>query len=1009
MAAAITYATNIIPDSITNPDVDFSVAKDNTTPFSFLEFITTTRVDYSPEEYNSFYINYLKDWSLVKNNTRTQQSTSYVDYYVSFIKEIIVTFTTTKERKFLNSLDFSDPADLDVAIPFFVEKIRDVILFYKNKRDDVKYSIDRNKIKGTETSIEKGLYDNIYNYVFSAQDDPQYTTLGLTLSSVSKYLKIDIEEYVDVYGSYFDSPLDSEESDFNAANSSGKSYYSSNFTPIEAKLFFTESQYGDIFGSVAFLIEIPLIANVNLKFDPICDPNNPLTLIDNSKITGLTNSDILVLKKKLLQKYLGTDIYYTDTTGSEPVSGILIKASSPSSNIHNLQVAATPTVRSSEIKLLRELGLFFNTDSQGIFQLNSNNFTYSLDTSKLEPNKIYIYPDPSRFGNVTINNSSDLPLVFIHDYRPDVKNVSSGQAIATPKVYSDDQTFSAYYAAGQSKINASSNFEINVNFSDLYNKGYITKLQYDIYGNEYALFKDEFGQTFKSLPTTNQDITPETAFKYLQLDGYIFKDPTFGYNFAYEFTTRTVSNTASPNYIVNSPYYTLNFRELYPYDWFETVPAITLNTFEILDSTLLTPPLSSNLPQPDNVYIIKDGNGFTFDDNTPLSDPIYAGYTNYPGAFNYYYNELLDCGVSSLSPPTIARDYATNGALSAIFTLDVNNALSSSQVASLDGGDFTTEYVLLTATTVTEEIYNENIPVSNVVFDTGLTAFSTLEGDNIYKAQSYKEQLQGKIFVKNDLTGSSTPISTALSSVFTKYSETVKSEIYSVPKDLEVFYDTICVETPSYLVFDKVIYENGVYTQPNTVNTVYSIVSGSSLNTFSQRFFNEKDKTILFCKMVPAIVGLSGQLVTNITNTELINSNEKLFIPYIYQYNITSNTTTALFPSSTELSQLSGLFTLTTNYTNNYNFNPVRVKKPIITYNSLNDIYKLVYILTDNNSHFHLIEHTFDITTDQKLTFVSSKLYKNVNTVRTTDFVNTNFATISPSSTMTISGTEVII
>jgi len=302
MAAAITYATNIIPDSITNPDVDFSVAKDNTTPFSFLEFITTTRVDYSPEEYNSFYINYLKDWSLVKNNTRTQQSTSYVDYYVSFIKEIIVTFTTTKERKFLNSLDFSDPADLDVAIPFFVEKIRDVILFYKNKRDDVKYSIDRNKIKGTETSIEKGLYDNIYNYVFSAQDDPQYTTLGLTLSSVSKYLKIDIEEYVDVYGSYFDSPLDSEESDFNAANSSGKSYYSSNFTPIEAKLFFTESQYGDIFGSVAFLIEIPLIANVNLKFDPICDPNNPLTLIDNSKITGLTNSDILVLKKKLLQK-----------------------------------------------------------------------------------------------------------------------------------------------------------------------------------------------------------------------------------------------------------------------------------------------------------------------------------------------------------------------------------------------------------------------------------------------------------------------------------------------------------------------------------------------------------------------------------------------------------------------------------------------------------------------------------------------------------------------------------
>ena len=40
------------------------------------------------------------------------------------------------EQRFLNNLDFTDPADLDVAIPFFTEKIRQVILFYKEKRDD---------------------------------------------------------------------------------------------------------------------------------------------------------------------------------------------------------------------------------------------------------------------------------------------------------------------------------------------------------------------------------------------------------------------------------------------------------------------------------------------------------------------------------------------------------------------------------------------------------------------------------------------------------------------------------------------------------------------------------------------------------------------------------------------------------------------------------------------------------------------------------------------------------
>lgn len=1001
MAAAITYATNLVPDSITNPNVDFSIARDNNTPFSFLEFITLTRVDYSPEEYNNFYINYLKDWSTSINSTRDDQSLSYVDYYITFIKEIIVTFSTAKERRFLSNINFNDPADLDVAIPFLVEKIRNVILFYKNKRDDAKYSIDRNKIKGTETSLEKGLYDNIYNYVFSAQDDPQYSTLGFTLSSISKYLKIDIEEYIDIYGSYFDLPIDPADSDFNAADGSEKAYYTSNFNLVDAKLFFTSSQYSDIFGSVAFLIEIPLIANVNLKFDPICDPTNPLTLIDNSKVTGLTTSDILVLKKKLLQKYLGTDIYYTDTTSGVPVSGVLIRASSPSSNIHNLQVASTPTVRSSEVKMLRNLGLFFTTDTQGIFQLNSSNFTYALDTTKLEPNKIYVYPDPSRYGNVTVNSLPETPLIYIHDYRPDVRNISSGSAVGTPKVHADDQTFSPYYVSEQSKINSCTDFEIDLNFNDLYNSGYITKIQYDIYGNEYALFKDKFGQTFKPLQLQDTALTPDNALKYLQLDGYIFRDPTLGYNFTYEFTTRTVVVSTAPTYTLTNPFYTLSFRDLSPYDWFETTPYNVINTFDILDLSFVSIPVSAT---GDIEYILKDGNSFTYDSGSLLTDPIYAGYTNYPGDFSYYYDELLDGGVSNLTPPTIARDYSTTSTLTAVFTFDTQFALSSNQVTGYDGGNFTDIYVLQQ-----DDTYTENIPVSDVVYDNGLTVLSTLTGTNVYKAQAYKDQLQGKIFTRDSLGSASKAISNSLTSIFGKYSDSVKAEIYEVPKDLEIFYDTICIETPSYLVFDKIVYEENIYVQPSTNNTYFSIASASPLNVFSQRFFNEKQKTILFCKMVPAVFGDEGQLITDTTDPQLTNNNNKMFIPYFYQNDITSNVTTQLFPSDTEVVQLSGLFTVAASYDDEFNFNPTRIKKPVLTYNSLNDVYKLIYMLMDNNNHFHLIEHTFDITVDQAISFLSSKCYKTSSTNRTTDFVNTNFATIGAGSTVTIDGTEIII
>lgn len=1001
MSAAITYATNLVPDSITNPNVDFSIARDNSNPFSFLEFITLTKVDYSPEEYNNFYITYLQDWSISKNDTRDNQSLSYVDYYVAFVKEIIVTFSTAKERKFLNNIDFNDPADLDVAIPFFVEKIRQVILFYKNKRDDAKYSVDRNKIKGTETSLEKGLYDNIYNYVFSAQDDPQYSTLGFTLSSISKYLKVDIEEYIDVYGSYFDLPLNEEDSDFNAANGTGKDFYTSNFVPVDVKLFFTSSQYEEIFGSVAFLKEIPLIANVSLKYDPICDPTNPLTLLDNSKVTGLTNSDILVLKRKLLEKYIGTDIYYIDTTSSVPVSGVLVTASAPYNNIHNLQAAATPTVRSDEARLLRNVGLFFSPDTQGIFQLNSNNFGYSVDVKKLETNKIYVFPDPSRYGNVTINSYLDTPLVYIHDYRPDVRNVSSGFAVGVPKVQPSDQTFSPYYTTEQSTVNAFNNFEINLNFSDLYNKGYITKIQYDIYGNEYALFKDEFGQTFKSFKVQTQDLSTEDTLKYLQLDGYIFRDPTLGYNFNYEFATRTVVLSSAPTFTLTSPFYTLSFRDLYPYDWFVEEPDIVLNTFDILDLSF------SSISAQDTVvyYQIKDGNSFTYDSGSPLSDPIYAGFTNYPGSFEYYYDELIEGGVSSLSPPTIARDYATSGSLSAVFTLDTRLILSSSLVAEYDGGNFLDVFEL-----VQDDIYNENIPFNDIVYANGLTVMSSLTGDDVYKAQTYKDQLQGKIYTKSTGAPNSKSISSSLSSIFSKYSAVVKSEVYNIPKDLEIYYNTICIETPSYLVFDKIVFENDSYVEPSTTNTVFTIASASPLNVFSQRFFNEKEKTVSFCKIIPAIVNSQGQLVTDVTDIHLINNNNKMFLPYIYQYSITDNSTKQLFPTSTEIAQLSSIFSLSEEFDSECNFNPVRVKKPILTYNSLNDVYKLVFLVMDNNNHFHLVEHTFEITSDQLISFLNSKWYKHSNTIRTTNFVNTSFATIgADSNTGIVSGTEIII
>ena len=54
MISEITFSTSIVKNSITSDSTGITV--DNTQPLSFLEFIRNTNVEYSPDEYNNFYL-----------------------------------------------------------------------------------------------------------------------------------------------------------------------------------------------------------------------------------------------------------------------------------------------------------------------------------------------------------------------------------------------------------------------------------------------------------------------------------------------------------------------------------------------------------------------------------------------------------------------------------------------------------------------------------------------------------------------------------------------------------------------------------------------------------------------------------------------------------------------------------------------------------------------------------------------------------------------------------------
>jgi hypothetical protein len=955
MTGGITFSTAIIKNSIINGD--YNTSTDNTSPFSFLEFITNTNVDYTPEEYNKFYLHYLKTWSESKSAKKGENTNSFIEYYVSFLKELTITYSTQQEIKFLSTLDFNDPVDLDIAIPFYVEKIRQIIIFYKEKRDTAKYVIERNKIKGTETSIEKALFDKIYEYVFYSDTTPNYKTINYSLSTLKTFLSIDIEEFVDVYSSYFDLPKNDDV------------FTRTNRNEIDPKLYFEDSL--QIFRSSIFLNEIPLAVNTTIEaFTNPCDPTNPIALLreECSNRTGFTDDQITTLKKRFLEKYAGVDFHYIDTTGTLPVSGILFQAANPTGNIQNLQTIDTPTIESNEIKLLRDLGLFFKPDKTGIFQLNAENYSYEVDFANLSANKVYIYPDPSVYGNVSLNKQTDYPLIFTYDYRPDIKNISSWFAMGDPKVDNDEQTFSPYYAREQTilKTNATAD-SIYLNFADLFNKGYITKYQTDVYGNEYAIFKDSFGQSFK----TFSEVEGNSPILNLLLNGHVFYDRFEGYNFNYS-SESVEGNIIRPGFSLNTNSYILTGSPLYLY-FREFAPYIDLNYVGGFDNNTYT------LPR----FVmggLKDGGGFTYFNGSALPDPYSSEDESYPGSDRYYYSILADGGVRDYDPSVrlgnllaeTADDLTTEdnifleGAMPTNFTYNAAFMLSADGVELYDCGYFADKVEV-----GNDYNYDFSYPYYDAISVNCDTVISTLTGTDTYKTQAERQLLQGKMYVKNQAYSTSYPLSTALGSIFNKYSELVKGEMYHNVKDFDIVYDTIIIETENYLILDKIAYDGEGFIDPVTKNTV--LARTNNLNRFSNRFFNEKNKTMTFVVLDQA--------------PSLSASNYKSIYPNIYVYDIKTNTTSKVFPKPT--TDVEELFNLGDIFDSTCDVNIVKIQSPILTYNSLNEVYKLTFVGEDNNGLFHLFDYGFYLY-DSKAIFLESKYYKHTKNINTTNFLDSN-------------------
>lgn len=547
------------------------------------------------DEFLGRYQSYLNNWYEVKNVVKPEQEAITKSLYTLLINEIVLSYTTSDEKRFLKNIDFSNNRDLAVAVPFFAEKIKDICLYYSTLRDEAKSAVVQYNLKGSIYGT-KGL---IYNQISKALETDDLTelvrTLNLPLSDVRNNMVIDIEELYDKNTSYLDVSPTLPASAYDSADDIRAKYFATNQYDIDPSIFltFNNSVIAAITSYPFFLVELGTnnfsidypLANPSVQYAELLDdfpvpagfePVAPLKFLKDKDFINTINTENvdnlnLNVEKLQVEKFIGTDFYYVSTgsTISNYLTGRLFAAENEFANYLNKRYPSVAAIPSDEFsRSAKDIGLFFKPDKLGLTNFYSFGIDIAINKASLSANTVYIFPDPSKYGNISglTEQEFNTPVVFTdlsYFNKTDFSNqYKFGDSISSPYF----QTFRAYQAREQSlglslqglskytdpqdffngiKKNVWANsdifpiipqnlFPLDNRIEKLYsiNK---TASQYknDIYGNEYVLFKDYHpNKALRNTPTNQGGIQ---VYYALTIDGHLYFDPISGYNFDYSY------------------------------------------------------------------------------------------------------------------------------------------------------------------------------------------------------------------------------------------------------------------------------------------------------------------------------------------------------------------------------------------------------------------------------------------------------------------------------------------
>lgn len=373
-----------------------SLRSDRDDPYTLTEWLVNTGETFgTPDEYIASHMQYIKTWYSSNNNIKTAQSGTVVGSYEKFLREILLVYSSQEEQRYLRNLDWSSPYDMDIAVPFFAKRLREVVTYIVEQREKARYQKTKNSFRGSTHGITKSVYDEILQLI---QSERYYLQFGTNLpdpKKVAEDLSITIDEKYDTTSSYNNTPGGDSTKNTRVQQ-----------TGFDLNIFadFDKAVTNTLQAFPQTLTEdgTSIVTDNQLVVPNTDYTSNDVNILDKDYFTNYTKDKStlnLHQHKKWYSKYMGTDTYYLSSSNSgEYVLDLLATGTNKGAHHININYPTVAYIPNDDnIVSRKKIGGFFA--KTGLSHAYSLLHSYSVDITKIIPETLYTFPDPAVYGN----------------------------------------------------------------------------------------------------------------------------------------------------------------------------------------------------------------------------------------------------------------------------------------------------------------------------------------------------------------------------------------------------------------------------------------------------------------------------------------------------------------------------------------------------------------------------------------------------------------------------------